>query len=279
MFKFYTPRLDRIEAGKIEMEAELRDGVANNEFTAVFQPKIAFETGEVAGFEALARWHRGPERTISPGVFIPLAEETGLIRQIGDSILAQACAAAADWSAVGLDVPVAVNVSAVQLEQDRFVEIVVDALRASGLPPRKLELEITETMAVSDPQRVAEVMRPLRAMGVNLAIDDFGTGHSNLSILTQLPFTTFKIDRQFVAALDKSTEAPAIIEMILAMAETVGLETVAEGIETPRQADFLRRRGCALAQGFLYSPAIPRDAVVEFIVDWNAAAGAAAKAG
>ncbi|MEO0720863.1 MAG: bifunctional diguanylate cyclase/phosphodiesterase [Pseudomonadota bacterium] len=268
--KFYTPRLDRIEQAKLNLEAELRDGVAKDEFVAAFQPKIDFKTGRVAGFEALARWQRGPDRMISPGVFIPLAEETGLIQNIGDSILRQACTEAAYWQRMGHPIPIAVNVAALQLEKEKFVESVVDALRESGLPPKLLELEITETMAVADARRVADVMRPLRAMGVRLAIDDFGTGHSNLSILTQLPFTTFKIDRQFVSALDKSSEAPAIIEMILAMAETLGLETVAEGIETPHQADFLRRRGCQMAQGFLYSRAVSADDALSCIKRFEA---------
>ncbi|MEO1101967.1 MAG: EAL domain-containing protein, partial [Pseudomonadota bacterium] len=169
----------------------------------------------------------------------------------------------------GIDAGVAVNVSPMQFEQKRFVDKIIESMRLTGLPPTKLELEITESMAVSDPTRVSSVMEPLRAMGVSLAIDDFGTGHSNLSMLSQLPFSTFKIDRQFVSALDRGGQAPAIIEMILAMAETLGLSTVAEGVETPMQADFLLRRGCTLAQGYLYSPALPAEEVVGFATRWN----------
>lgn len=268
-FKFYTPRLDRIEEGRLRLEAELREGIENQEFRASFQPKVDFKTGRIAGFEALARWRRPGGKIISPAAFIPLAEETGLIREIGDHILIQACQKAKEWTEAGVDAGVAVNVSPMQFEQKRFVDKIIESMRLTGLPPTKLELEITESMAVSDPTRVSSVMEPLRAMGVSLAIDDFGTGHSNLSMLSQLPFSTFKIDRQFVSALDRGGQAPAIIEMILAMAETLGLSTVAEGVETPMQADFLLRRGCTLAQGYLYSPALPAEDVVEFATRWN----------
>ncbi len=268
-FKFYTPRLDRIEEGRLRLEAELREGIENQEFRASFQPKVDFKTGRIAGFEALARWRRPGGKIISPAAFIPLAEETGLIRDIGDHILIQACQKAKEWTEAGVDAGVAVNVSPMQFEQKRFVDKIIESMRLTGLPPTKLELEITESMAVSDPTRVSSVMEPLRAMGVSLAIDDFGTGHSNLSMLSQLPFSTFKIDRQFVSALDRGGQAPAIIEMILAMAETLGLSTVAEGVETPMQADFLLRRGCTLAQGYLYSPALPAEDVVDFAARWN----------
>lgn len=268
-FKFYTPRLDRIEEGRLRLEAELREGIENQEFRAAFQPKIDFKTGRIAGFEALARWRRPGGKVISPAAFIPLAEETGLIRDIGDHILIQACQKAREWTDAGVDAGVAVNVSPMQFEQRQFVNKVIESMRLTGLPPTKLELEITESMAVSDPTRVSSVTEPLRAMGVSLAIDDFGTGHSNLSMLSQLPFSTFKIDRQFVSALDRGGQAPAIIEMILAMAETLGLSTVAEGVETEQQAEFLRRRGCTLAQGYLYSPALPAEEVVSFALQWG----------
>jgi EAL domain-containing protein (putative c-di-GMP-specific phosphodiesterase class I) len=169
----------------------------------------------------------------------------------------------------GYETSVAVNVSPRQFKQDDFTDTVIDALKNAGLPPKRLELEITESMAVSDPEQVTEIMRPLRAMGVRLAIDDFGTGHSNLSMLTKLPFDVFKIDRQFVSTLQSDRQAPAIVEMILAMAETLGLETVAEGVETPLQADFLRRRGCTLAQGFYYSPGVPQADFMTLLRKWD----------
>ncbi len=254
--RFFTPRLNRLAKGRVRFEAELREAVRAREFIAVFQPKVCFQTGAIVGAEALARWSRPAGKLISPATFIPIAEEMGLIDQIGEMILEEACTQAALWAQDGHEVSVAVNVSPRQFERDDFIAMVVGKLAASGLQPSRLELEITESLAVSNPKRVAEIMRPLRAMGVSLAIDDFGSGHANLSILSQLTFDVFKIDRQFVSALQSDRQAPAIVEMILAMAETLNLKTVAEGVETPMQADFLRRRGCSMAQGFLYSPAL-----------------------
>ena len=208
-------------------------------------------------------------KIISPNTFIPLAEETGLVTQIGEQVLEAACESARIWMQEGFNATVAVNVSPRQFQATDLTETVLSILKRTGLPPNRLELEITESMAVSEPEKVARVMRPLRSLGTKLAIDDFGTGHSNLSILTQLPFDVFKIDRQFVSALESDEQAPAIIEMILAMAETLGLKTVAEGVETERQADFLRRRGCSMAQGFLYSSGLPHEAFMDFIRGWT----------
>ncbi len=266
-FKFFAPRLDRVATGRLQLESDLRAAIERREFVAFFQPKIDLRTGAVAGAEALARWMSGADRPVSPAAFIPVAEEAGLIDRIGEQVLCHACTAAADWLRKGYSLPIAVNVSPRQLESDSFCDRVVEALSISGLPPRFLELEITESMAVSDPGRVEETMRPLRGLGVRLAIDDFGTGHSNLAILSRLPFDVFKIDRQFVSALQRDRQAPAIVEMILAMAETLGLETIAEGVESVRQAEFLRQRGCTLAQGFLYSPAIDAGTFLRYVAD------------
>jgi EAL domain-containing protein (putative c-di-GMP-specific phosphodiesterase class I) len=153
--------------------------------------------------------------------------------------------------------------------------MVISVLKRTGLPAALLELEITESMAVADPEKVADVMRPLRALGIQLAIDDFGTGHSNLAQLTRLPFDVFKIDRQFVSVLETDPQAPAIVEMILAMAESLGLKTVAEGVETARQAEFLRRRGCTIGQGYLYSPGVPASAFADLLNAWRVSSGAA----
>ena len=278
-FRYYSPRLNRVARGKYMLEAELREAVAAREFKAVFQPKVDFATGRIVGAEALARWQRANGKIISPAAFIPLAEETGLVNQIGEQILESSCECAKVWMDQGYDVSVAVNVSPRQFMSVDLTNLVLEVLKRTGLPPARLELEITESMAVSDPAKVERVMRPLRALGVKLALDDFGTGHSNLSMLTQLPFDVFKIDRQFVAALDADKQAPAIVEMILAMAETLGLKTVAEGVETDRQADFLLRRGCSMAQGFLYSPGLPQEGFLDLLRNWDARPNATLKAG
>ena len=278
-FRYFSPRLNRVARGKYMLEAELREAVAAREFKAVFQPKVDFATGKIVGCEALARWQRANGKIISPAAFIPLAEETGLVNQIGEQILESACECAVVWMKEGFDVSVAVNVSPRQFMTVDLTNLVLEVLKRTGFPPARLELEITESMAVSDPTKVDRVMRPLRALGVKLALDDFGTGHSNLSMLTQLPFDVFKIDRQFVSALDADRQAPAIVEMILAMAETLGLKTVAEGVETERQAEFLSRRGCSMAQGFLYSPGLPQEGFLELLRGWETRANATRKAG
>ncbi len=268
-FRFFSPRMTRIEQGRYRFETELREAIERREFRAVFQPKIDLSTGRIVGAEALARWHRPNGKVISPAAFIPVAEQTGMIHRIGRLILESACESARQWQLEGHDITVAVNVSPSQFERDDLAETVIAALSRSGLAPNRLELEITESIAVSNPTRVAEFVSPLRALGTRLAIDDFGTGHSNLAVLTQLPFDVFKIDRQFVSALDTDRQAPAIVEMILAMAETLGLKTVAEGVETMKQAEFLRRRGCSMAQGFLYSPGLPAAAFLDLVRAWR----------
>ena len=269
-FRFFTPRLDRVAKGRLQLETDIRVGLSRDEFEPFFQPKIDFRSGRVAGCEALARWNREGGRSVPPGAFIPVAEESGLIDEIGQTILRRACHAAAGWLRDGLAIPVAVNISPSQVARPDFRDLVIDTITQAGLPPRFLELEITESVAVADPRKFMNVMHPLKAMGVRLAIDDFGTGHSNLSILSRLNFDVFKIDRQFIAGLDGDESAPAIVEMILAMGESLGLETVAEGIETPEQARFLRRRGCTLGQGFLYSRALAETEFREFVEGWNA---------
>ncbi|MBL4878588.1 MAG: EAL domain-containing protein, partial [Hyphomonas sp.] len=186
-FRYFSPRLNRVARGKYMLEAELRDAVANREFKTHFQPKIDFQTGQVVGAEALARWIRPNGKIISPNTFIPLAEETGLVNQIGEQVLEAACESARIWMQEGFNATVAVNVSPRQFQASDLTETVLAILKRTGLPPNRLELEITESMAVSEPEKVARVMRPLRSLGTKLAIDDFGTGHSNLSILTQLP--------------------------------------------------------------------------------------------
>ncbi len=269
-FRFYAPRLDRVASGRAQLEAELREGIENGEFVPYFQPKIDLHTGQIKSCEALARWRRPGGRFISPGAFIPLAEETGLIEVIGRQVLKGACEQAAGWLREGLAMSVAVNVSPLELRNPDFRANVLSSLTATGLPPAYLELEITESVAVDDPKAFQEMLNPLKAMGVRLAVDDFGTGHSNLATLSQLQFDVFKIDRQFVQNLENESSSRPIVEMILAMAQSIGMETVAEGVETPEQARFLRKRGCTYGQGFLYSQALSARDFPAFVQQWEA---------
>jgi diguanylate cyclase (GGDEF)-like protein len=266
---FFDQRLLDKAKAQAQLEAELRDGLERSEFIAVFQPKVKLESGELCGAEALARWRRPDGAAVAPGVFVPLAEELGLISKLGRSVMRDACMAAAGWHRNGVAARIAVNVSPHQFNEPDFIQQVTDALDESGLDPKLLELEITESAAVSDPDRVARTMWPLRNRGVRLAIDDFGTGHSNFASITRLPFDVFKIDQQFVRALDTDPNAPAIVEMILAMAEALGQETVAEGVETREQADFLLRRACTIGQGYYFSPPLPADEFDLFVRSWR----------
>lgn len=262
---FFDQRLLDKARAQSRLEEELRDGLDRGEFVAVFQPKVKLETGELVGAEALARWRRPDGAIVSPGVFIPIAEDLDLIAKLGKQVMRDACFAAAGWNRKGIVSSVAVNVSPHQFDDPDFVDSVYKALDESGLPPNLLELEITESAAVADGDRVARIMWPLRNRGVRLAIDDFGTGHSNFAAITRLPFDVFKIDQQFVRALSTDPHAPAIIEMILAMAEALGQETVAEGVETKEQADFLLRRACTIGQGYYYSPPLPAEEFDAFV--------------
>ena len=264
--KLYTQALDREAVARITLEREMRGAIERNEFRAYFQPKINLATGRIEACEALARWIR-PDRTIiSPGRFIPVAEESGLIGPLSDAIMREACWKAASWARAGLSTKVAVNVSALQFRTERFAENVLRVVQHAGLPASHLELEITESMVMEDPERALRVIQPLREAGIRLAIDDFGCGHSSLAALSKLPFDVIKIDQQFVRALERGdSQAAAIIEMILALARTLDMEVVAEGVERKQDMEFMAARGCHWGQGFLYGAAVSAPEFAEML--------------
>ncbi|MFT3728552.1 MAG: EAL domain-containing protein [Terricaulis sp.] len=264
--KVFTQSLDREAVARLTLEREMRGALDRNEFRAYFQPKINLATGRVEACEALARWIR-PDRTIiSPGRFIPVAEESGLIGPLSDAIMREACWKAAAWARAGHPAKVAVNVSALQFRSDKFAEGVLRIVQHAGLRPDHLELEITETVVMEDPERALRVIKPLRDAGVRLAIDDFGCGHSNLAALSKLPFDVIKIDQQFVRALQRGDGyAAGIIEMILALSRTLDMEVVAEGVERREEMEFMAERGCHWAQGFLYGAAVSAPEFAELL--------------
>lgn len=264
--KVYTPSLDREAVAKLTLEREMRGALDRNEFRAYFQPKINLLTGRIEACEALARWIR-PDRTIiSPGRFIPVAEESGLISALSDAIMREACWKAAAWARAGQPVKVAVNVSTLQFKSDRFAENVLRVVAHAGLAPENLELEITESVVMADPDRALRIIKPLRDAGVRLAIDDFGCGHSSLAALSKLPFDVIKIDQQFIRALERGdNQSAAIIEMILALARTLNMEIVAEGVERREDMEFMAARGCHWIQGFLYGAAVPAPEFTELL--------------
>jgi EAL domain-containing protein (putative c-di-GMP-specific phosphodiesterase class I) len=255
--KVFTPSLDREAVARINLEREMRSALERSEFRAYFQPKINLATGRIEACEALARWVR-PDRTIiSPGRFIPVAEESGLIGALSDAIMREACWKAASWARAGHAAKVAVNVSALQFRSERFADHVLRVVQHAGLAPDHLELEVTESVMMEDPERALRIIKPLKAAGVRLAIDDFGCGHSSLAVLSKLPFDVIKIDQQFIRALERGDgQAAAIIEMILALSRTLNMEVVAEGIERREDMGFVAERGCHWVQGFLYGAAV-----------------------
>ncbi|HRE43780.1 MAG TPA: EAL domain-containing protein [Terricaulis sp.] len=264
--KVFTQSLDREAMARLTLEREMRGALENNEFRAYFQPKINLANGRIGACEALARWVR-PDRTIiSPGRFIPVAEESGLIGALSDAIMREACWKAASWARAGHHTNVSVNVSVLQFRSDRFADNVLRIVQHAGLNPRQLELEITESVVMEDPERALALIKPLREAGVRLAIDDFGCGHSSLSALSRLPFDVIKIDQQFVRALERGDpQAAAIIEMILALGKTLDLEIVAEGVERKEEAAFMAERGCHWVQGFLYGAAVSAPEFAEML--------------
>jgi diguanylate cyclase (GGDEF)-like protein len=265
--QLFEPTMNQSAFERLVLENELRDAVQQDQLVVFYQPKVLMKDGTCAGAEALVRWQHPTAGLLSPGAFIEAAEECGLIGEIGDWVLRAACRQAAAWREEGLELPVAVNVSAMQFDRDGFADSVLEALEDAGLPPHLLELELTESIAMENPERVIEQVQPLRDKGVNFAIDDFGTGHSSLSYLTRMPFDVFKIDQSFVRDMTTDPHARIVVETILAMAKSLKLETVAEGVETAEQMNMLRAQGATLAQGFLFGRPMPADDLVEFARD------------
>jgi diguanylate cyclase (GGDEF)-like protein len=254
---FFEQSMNQSAFERLVLENELRDAVRNDQLTVFYQPKVRMEDGGIAGSEALVRWNHPTSGLLTPGHFIEAAEESGLIGEIGDWVLRAACEQAAAWASEGLVLPIAVNVSAVQFERPGFADNVMEVLEQTGLPPELLEIELTESIAMRDPQRVIDQVQPLRNRGVKFAIDDFGTGHSSLSYLTRMPFDVFKIDQSFVRSMAQDPHSHAVVETILALAKALKLKTVAEGVETTEQLTALREEGATLAQGYLFSKPVP----------------------
>jgi diguanylate cyclase (GGDEF)-like protein/PAS domain S-box-containing protein len=252
----------------LEIESDLRLAIDRNEFLLEFQPLMRIETGRVKGFEALVRWQHPVRGYVLPGFFLPIAEETGMIAQIGRWVLTEACMQAARWSAFGPDAPsVSVNLAAKQLDSDSLVDEVRVALDHSGLDPRRLILEITESDVMRDSENALAKLNALKALGIKLAIDDFGTGYSSLSHLQYFPVDELKIDRSFIQRIEDGDREAAFVRTIVSLAKSLQVEVVAEGIEDVAQQKFLHSVGCDIGQGYLYSRALPAGDVEQFVRD------------
>ncbi len=262
----YTPDLAESSRRRVRVEMALRSAIDRRELRLVFQPQLRFSDWTLAGCEALLRWEHPELGSVSPVEFIPVAEDAGLMPAIGDWVLTEACRQAATWSQ---PLVVSVNVSPRQALGTGFVDRVQAALDAVRLPASRLELEITESVFLDESPATLGALRQLRNRGVRIALDDFGTGYSALSYLRAFPFDTLKIDRSFIRELATRGEARAIVKMILGLAHTLGMQTVAEGVEEPVQAQMLRRHGCHVLQGFLLSRPIPADELIRFLQAWR----------
>ncbi|NPD69339.1 EAL domain-containing protein (plasmid) [Lichenicola cladoniae] len=250
----YAPGLSSQSGERLEVETQLKQALRRGEFLLHYQPQIQIASGHIVGVEALVRWEHPVRGLVPPMQFIPLAEESELIEAIGEWVLRTACAQAAAWQRSGLPaIRLAINVSARQFHDPALVSVVAHVLAENGLEPQHLELEITESMSMKDPEESFRILASFKALGISIAIDDFGTGYSNLAYLRQFPVRRIKLDRAFVSELGTQSSSHAIVEAIVAMAHKLDLQVVAEGVETAEQRDHLLRYGCDELQGYWFS--------------------------
>ena len=257
-YRLFDPEMDAKAQERRLLELDMRNAFVNGEFSLCYQPQVSLDQKEVVGFEALLRWDNPNRGLVSPDFFIPVAEETGLIIQLGDWVIRQACMEAANWPT---PVRVAVNVSSIQFTRGNVVNSVMQALAASGLAPNRLEIEVTESVLLEKTEQNIEVLEQLHALGVRIAMDDFGTGYSSLGYLRRFRFDKIKIDRSFIRDVAKNNESSAIVHAITKLSVSFGISTTAEGVETQEQLFHLVREGCAEVQGWLFGKAIPADKV------------------
>jgi diguanylate cyclase (GGDEF)-like protein/PAS domain S-box-containing protein len=255
VYRFFEAQMDARMQERRALELDIRKALVNGEFTVNYQPIVNLKTGKVTACEALIRWHQ-PERGLVPPLeFIPIAEETGLIVPIGEWVLGRACTDAAAWSD---EVGVAVNVSPGQFKSTDFIHVVASALEKSGLPARRLELEITELVLMQDNDAALALLHRIKDLGVSIAMDDFGTGYSSLGYLRSFPFDRIKIDQSFIRDLSRSKDSLAILRAVVGLGRGLNIVTTAEGVETQKQLEVLKTEGCTDAQGYFFS--LPRPA-------------------
>ena len=259
-FQYYAGQMNATAWQRLKLETELRHALAREEFVLHYQPKVDLDSGKIVGMEALLRWQSGERGLVAPGEFIPLLEETGLILPVGEWVLRAACKQAREWQAAGLsDIHIAVNLSTLQFRQPDFANVVLGILKENGLDPAlgTIELELTESLLMNNASGAVDSLVKLHEAGIQFSIDDFGTGYSSLSTLKSFPISSLKIDQSFVRDLSSDNEDDAIVAAIIALGHSLGLNVIAEGVETTAQLDLLRKKGCNEMQGFLFSRPVP----------------------
>ena len=259
-YRFYNEEMNARSIEELKMEEELREAMRADQLELRYQPQIEVSTGRVISMEALVRWKHPVRGIISPGLFIPVAERTGLIIELGSWVVAEVARDCLHWDS--LNVPpfrVGINISPLQFNQPNLTSYIGDVLSSSGLSPERIELELTESAIMTDAETNIEKLQELKALGLALAVDDFGTGYSSLNYLRRFPIDTLKIDQSFVMGLN-STDGAAIVDAILALAKTLNMRSIAEGIETAEQLRYLAQRGCDYLQGYYFArPLYPED--------------------
>ena len=263
-FRFFETEMDAVMQERRALEIDLRRALALKEFALAYQPQVDLDSDTVVGFEALLRWQHPVRGPVSPAAFIPIAEESGLITQIGNWVVRTACMEAAKWSE---NTSIAVNVSPVQFRAPGLIDAVLSALAASGLAPERLELEITEGALLDETDNVLTTLYRLREIGVRISMDDFGTGYSSLSYLQKFPFDKIKIDQSFVRGADDSKDCKAILKAVAAIGLSLGIKTTAEGVETADQLLRIRTDGCTQVQGYFTGRPMAPDAIASFLIE------------
>ena len=255
---FFTPEMNQRASARMQLNNDLRHAIERREFVLHYQPKVDLVSGRMRGMEALLRWNHPARGLVPPLEFVPALEESGLILPVGEWVLEEACAQIGRWQAEGLaPVPVAINLSAKQFRRRDLDAVISRALAAAGVPSALLELEITESCLMEEPEQAVRLLDSLRRAGVRISVDDFGTGYSSLSYLTRLPLSALKIDRSFVRDAVTNPEAASIVRAVIDMAHNLRFTVIAEGVETEQQVAFLRQHACDQAQGFLYGRPAP----------------------
>ncbi|MDR3012050.1 MAG: EAL domain-containing protein [Chitinispirillales bacterium] len=256
-YQHYMPSMNTRALERLTLENDLRNALNRNEMIVFYQPQVEISSGKIIGAEALLRWKHPDLGMIQPSRFIPIAEDSGLIVPIGEWVLRTACMQAKKWHNAGMPVIISINLSAKQFNQKNIVAVVESALKNSNIPPSQVELEITETMSMKNPENTLKILEKLKKLGVKIAIDDFGTGYSSLSYLKRFPIDTLKIDRTFLIDIPENSRDTEIVKAIIAMARSLNQSVIAEGIEREPQAKYLLENGCSMMQGYLFSPPVP----------------------
>jgi diguanylate cyclase (GGDEF)-like protein len=266
-FQFFDTSMNAESVEQLAIETSLRKAIENNELMLYYQPQVSISSGQIVGMEALLRWKHPQKGFISPTSFIPVAEETGQINSIGEWVIREACTQGAEWAKQGYQpITISVNLSAKQLREERLNEIISRILVETGMNPKFLGMELTESAIIIEPERALARLQSIKSLGIKMSMDDFGTGYSSLSYLKKFPLDTLKIDQSFIRDLMVNNEDASLVKAIISMAHSLGMDVIAEGVEKPEQMEFLRQNACDTIQGYLFSRPLPAVELTKLLV-------------